>query len=88
MLNSVVNSFRPQPLSKNVWKVLCVTYRSLEKSDTDQLTSLTLFGLVSQSAGFIGSSGSRSPVKGGQLTVLPAPHTEQKSHHIRLLLPP
>lgn len=49
---------------------------------------LTLLGLVSQSAGLVGSGGSWSTVEVGQLAVLPAPDTEQKAHHIGLLLAP
>lgn len=48
----------------------------------------TLLGLVAQSAGLVGPGGSRSAVEAGQLTVLPAANTEQKTHHVGLLLAP
>lgn len=51
-------------------------------------TELTLFGLVAQPTGLVRSGGSRSTVKVGQLTVLPAADTEQEAHHIGLLFAP
>ena len=47
-----------------------------------------LFGLVTQTASLVGASGVSDANNGGKLAVLPAPHSKQKPHDIRLLLPP
>ena len=50
--------------------------------------AFTLLGLVSKAAGLVGTSRTAGAVDGGQLAVLPAPHTEEEAKHIRLLLLP
>lgn len=50
--------------------------------------AITLLGLVAQPAGFVRACGAWGAVQGGQLPVLPAAHTQQEPHHVRLLLPP
>merc|ERR1719244_1068656 len=47
----------------------------------------SLLGLVSQSASFVWSCGTGTSVNLGELTVLPAPNSQQVTHHITLLLP-
>ena len=48
----------------------------------------TLLGLVAQSTSLVGSGGPRSTMEVGQLTILPASHTEEEAKYIRLLLAP
>ena len=55
---------------------------------TDTVDYIALLGLVSQPTGLVRSGGSRSTVKVGQLTILPAADAEEEAHHIGLLLAP
>ena len=50
------------------------------------LHNLTLFGLVSQTPGFVGASWAGGAMDGRQLAELPAAHTQQEAHGVRLLL--
>lgn len=49
---------------------------------------IALLGLVAQPARLIRPGGPWSPVQGRELAVLPAAHSQEESHHVRLLLPP
>ena len=55
---------------------------------THSVNDVPLFRLVSQSASFIWPRGSRCTMYGGQLSVLPASHTQKKAKQVRLLLTP
>lgn len=55
---------------------------------TNPIYDVTLLGLVSQPARFIGPGGAGGPVQRRELAVLPAAHPEKKPHDIGLLLPP
>mmetsp|Transcript_30083 Transcript_30083/g.41962 ORF Transcript_30083/g.41962 Transcript_30083/m.41962 type:complete len:221 (+) Transcript_30083:75-737(+) len=57
-------------------------------ADADTVDDVALLGLVSKAAGLVGTSRTAGAVDGGQLAVLPAPHTEEEAKHIRLLLLP
>ena len=51
------------------------------------LNQFTLSASVAQTASLVGPGGLGRPVDTVELAVLPAPHTEQKTHDIALLLP-
>jgi len=55
-------------------------------ADTDTVDEVTLLGLVSKSAGLVGSRWAGSAVDHVQLAVFPAPHAEEETKNIGLLL--
>lgn len=55
---------------------------------TNPIDDITLLGLVPQPARLIGPGGAGGPVQRRELAVLPAADSQEKAHHIRLLLPP
>jgi len=57
-------------------------------ADTDTVDNVTLLGLVTETAGLVGTARASDADNAGQLPKLPAAHTEQESQHIGLLLPP
>jgi len=57
-------------------------------SDLDSVDNVTLLGLVAETVGFVNAGRTGGTVNGGQLTVFPGSHTEDKSHHISLFLSP
>jgi hypothetical protein len=54
-------------------------------ADTDTVDNVSLLGLVPQTTSLVGARGAGSAVDDVQLTVLPAPDTEQESENVRLL---
>lgn len=59
---------------------------SATSSDPDTVDDISLLGLVTQSSCLVRSRRSGCPLDNIVLSVLPASHTEQESHNIRLLL--
>lgn len=55
---------------------------------TNTVNNISLFGLVPQTASLVRTSRPGETNNGGLLTILPAPHTLHKPHHIGLLLAP
>lgn len=57
-------------------------------SDSDSVDHVALLGLVAELSGLVGAAGAVHLVDHGQLSVLPGPHSEHESEHVRLLLSP
>ena len=64
--------------------------RSLTASsgDSNSVNDEPLLLLISQSSRLVGSAGTSASEQSRQLSVLPAPDSEEESHGIRLFLPP
>jgi len=54
--------------------------------DTDTVNEIALLSFVAETTGFVGARWTGSTMDNVQLTVLPAPNTEEESEDIRLLL--
>ena len=61
---------------------------SSSDSDLDSVNDVALLGLVAESSGLVGSGRSVQLHHGGQLSVLPGPHSEDEVHDFSLLLSP
>lgn len=57
-------------------------------SNSDSVDDIAVFGLESQSSGFVGSGRLVGPVDDWQLSVLPSPDSENEVHSVGLFLPP
>jgi len=58
----------------------------ISSSDTDTVDHVSLLGLVTETASFVGTRRAGGSVNYIKLAVLPAPNPEKKTKHIRLLL--
>ena len=57
-------------------------------ANSDSKDNEALLGLVTKAASFVWASWAGNTVHNGELSVFPTPHSEKKSHDIRLLLSP
>jgi hypothetical protein len=61
---------------------------SATTTNADTVDNVSLLGLVAQSSSLVGAGGVAGTVDGGELSVFPASHSQQKSEGIRLFLLP
>merc|ERR550532_2427237 len=73
-------------LGLTIGTTLCHGPLSASTSHGDTVDDEPLLGLVTQSASFVGSGGTRSSVNLGKLAILPAPDSEEIPHDVALLL--